>query len=46
VDSFEQNKYGMKNIVGNVWEWVADWWTINHNLNNFKNPVSDSTTNI
>jgi sulfatase modifying factor 1 len=20
----------MKNIVGNVWEWIDDWWTTKH----------------
>lgn len=24
VDEFEQNVYGMHNIVGNVWEWTSD----------------------
>eukprot|EP01105_Mastigella_eilhardi_P005904 TRINITY_DN17583_c0_g1_i1.p1 TRINITY_DN17583_c0_g1~~TRINITY_DN17583_c0_g1_i1.p1 ORF type:complete len:418 (+),score=104.75 TRINITY_DN17583_c0_g1_i1:19-1272(+) len=27
-----QNDYGMYNMVGNVWEWVADWWTTHHNV--------------
>jgi len=26
VDYFIQNKYGIKNIVGNVWEWTNDSW--------------------
>ena len=30
VDSFRQNKYDLYNIVGNVWEWTADWWTTRH----------------
>lgn len=30
VDEFEQNSFGMFNIVGNVWEWVSDAWTIYH----------------
>src|SRR5262249_10903296 len=24
VDSFEANKFGLKNMIGNVWEWVQD----------------------
>ena len=33
VDSFgEQNNFGLYNMVGNVWEWTADWWTPAHYL--------------
>ncbi|GBG25515.1 Sulfatase-modifying factor 2 [Hondaea fermentalgiana] len=33
VDSFgAQNKFGLKNIIGNVWEWVADAWNTRHHL--------------
>jgi len=27
-----QNKYGLYHIVGNVWEWVSDFWTTRHNV--------------
>lgn len=30
VTSFLQNNYGLHNIVGNVWEWTADWWMTKH----------------
>ena len=31
VDSFgPQNSFGVFNIAGNVWEWVADAWTVQH----------------
>ena len=30
VDSFPPTKFGLHNIVGNVWEWTADWWTTRH----------------
>ena len=27
VDAYPpQNDYGMYNMMGNVWEWVDDWW--------------------
>ncbi|XP_059614949.1 formylglycine-generating enzyme [Phlebotomus argentipes] len=28
VDQFHQNSYDLFNIVGNVWEWTADLWTL------------------
>ena len=28
VHRFTQNQFAMKNIVGNVWEWTADWWRL------------------
>ena len=27
VNSFEPNKYGLYNTVGNVWEWTNDFWS-------------------
>ena len=25
-----QNGYGLYNMIGNVWEWVGDYWTTRH----------------
>ena len=26
MDAFPPNGYGLHNVTGNVWEWVADWF--------------------
>ncbi|XP_014257461.1 sulfatase-modifying factor 1 [Cimex lectularius] len=38
IDSFPPNKFGLYNMVGNVWEWTQDWWSINHSPSPIANP--------
>ena len=45
VWTFKQNDFELHNMVGNVWEWTADWWSIRHSQNFQENPGGPSSGN-
>lgn len=30
IGTYPSNSYKIHDLVGNVWEWVEDWWTTQH----------------
>lgn len=40
INTFPKNGYGLYNMVGNVWEWTNDFWSVHHDQSFTVNPVS------
>ena len=40
VDAFPPNKYGLYNMMGNVWEWVYDNWSTKFTKQPLVDPVA------
>jgi formylglycine-generating enzyme required for sulfatase activity len=38
VDAFAANGFGLQSMVGNVWEWTADWFSPVHPAGPLRNP--------
>lgn len=39
VTAFPENAFNLKNMIGNVWEWTQDYWTIRHSQEPSVNPT-------
>jgi formylglycine-generating enzyme len=38
VTAFPETAFGLKNMIGNVWEWTEDWWGVEHSPERASNP--------
>lgn len=43
VKSYRPNGYGLYNMVGNVWEWCADWFGVDHLSRPLEDPRGPET---
>ncbi|XP_073420577.1 formylglycine-generating enzyme [Dendrobates tinctorius] len=43
VTVFPPNSYGLHNMVGNAWEWTADWWSTQHAADEAHDPKGPSS---
>ncbi|XP_058844856.1 formylglycine-generating enzyme isoform X2 [Acipenser ruthenus] len=46
VTAFPPNGYGLYNMVGNAWEWTADWWSVHHSTDETRNPVRTTSFSL
>jgi len=45
VGCYEANSYGAYDLIGNVWEWTANWYAPRHDPADTENPVGPSEEN-
>ena len=45
VGSYPPNNYGIHDLIGNVWEWVHDWWGTNVDISYKANPTGPTVGN-
>lgn len=41
-----QNELGFHDLIGNIWEWTSDWWTIEHLNDNINKKISMNVDTI
>ncbi|KAL4149422.1 hypothetical protein QTP88_003374 [Uroleucon formosanum] len=41
-NAFPKNGFGLHNMVGNVWEWTSDFWSVDHDQSFTVNPSGPS----